>query len=150
MFYGLGLLHKHPAEQFDQIGDILKNRYGIGYWNKWRIVFGTGYAHALQVLLSAEAKYDADRSEWLSWQNSFNDAMFRTLQVCIAGAEMPGSFSVKNKHGALISFGVLVDAQKPFSLAFPNIATPFRAANNRRNCIPTNHPCETRTGVQTK
>ncbi len=114
------------------------------------MVFGTQYSHALQLLLSAEAKYDADRSEWLSWQNSFNDAMFRALQGSMARAGLSGSCSVKNKHGELIDFGSLVDPQKPFSLAFPNIATPFRLANSRRNSIPANHPYEKRTGVQTK
>ena len=150
VFRGLGLLPKRPAEKFDQIGDILKNRYGIAYWDKWRVVFGTQYSHALQLLLSAEAKYDPDRSGWLSWQNSFNDAMFHACQRIIVTAGLPGSCSVKDKHGELIAFGSLLDANKPFSRAFPNVATPFRLANDRRNSVPSSHPYERKTGVQTK
>jgi hypothetical protein len=149
-FEGLGIIAQPPVERFDQIGDILRNRYSVPYWRKWRDLFALQYSHALQLLLSAEAKYLSDRSEWLSWQNSFNDAAFRAVQNHLQRLALQGACSTTNKYGELISFGSLLDPQKPFARTYPAIATPLRIANERRNRIPTSHPYETKTGAPTQ
>ena len=33
-FQGIGLLAPRPAEKFDQIGDILRDRFEVDYWRK--------------------------------------------------------------------------------------------------------------------
>ncbi len=149
-FEGLGIITQPAVDRFDQIGDILRNRYEVPYWRKWRDLFALQYSHALQLLLSAEAKYLSDKSEWLSWQNSFNDALFRSIQGHLQGAGLQGACAVTNKFGEQISFGSLLDPQKIFVKTYPAIATPLRAGNERRNRIPTSHPYETKTGAPTK
>lgn len=146
----VGLLPPGPIERFDQIGDILRDRFGIEYWRKWRNVFGSEYSHALSMLLSADAKYDSDPSEWLSWQDSFNDALFRAAQAHMGRLQLLGACPLANRFGELIDYGVLLDPNQAFATARPGIATPFRVAHARRNCLPTNHPYEKKTARQTK
>ncbi len=78
------MLSANQNARYDQVGNILSTRFAIDYWSKWRHVFGTEFAHALSVLLSGEAKYESAPSEWLSWQDSFNDALFRATQRHLA------------------------------------------------------------------
>jgi len=148
-FHGLGLLPRRQAERFDQIGDILRTRYKVDYWSKWRRLFGAEYAHALSMLLSADAKYDPNPSEWLSWHDSFNDALFRAMQGHLNRLALKGACSVTNKFGELIEYGILLDAKKVFSITYPGIAAPLRAAHLRRNKLPTSHPYEKKTAQQT-
>jgi hypothetical protein len=146
----IGMLARGPLEKFDQIGDILKKRFEIAYWRKWRNVFGPEYTHALSMLLSADAKYASDPSEWLSWQDSFNDALFKVLQGHLGRLCLPGACSVSNKFGELIDYGVLLDPKKEFATCHPGIATPFREAHSRRNRLPSNHPYEKKTAKATE
>jgi hypothetical protein len=148
-FQGIGLLAPGPAEKFDPIGDILRCRFEITYWRKWRNVFGPEYAHALSMLLSADAKYTSDPSEWLSWQDSFNDALFKSTQGHLSRLGLPGACAVTNKYGELIDYGVLLDPNQAFGRGQPRIATSFRTAHARRNRLPTNHPYEKKTAKQT-
>jgi len=148
-FGGLGLLSVSPIEKFDQIGDMVKERFQIDYWSKWRKVFGGEYAHALSMLLSADAKFASTPSEWLSWQDSFNDALFKAVQRWLARLTLPGACALTNKYGELIDYGVLLDARKTFAITYPEIAIPFREAHIRRNRLPTNHPYEKKTAKQT-
>lgn len=147
---GLGLIPQRPADRFDQIGEIMGSRYDIPYWRKWRALFGLQYSHALQLLLSAEAKYDSDKSGWLGWQNSFNDAMFRAIQPRLAAAALPGHSALVDRNGRQIKFGSLLDANKLFARTYPDIAAPLRLANDRRNRIPASHPYDERTGLPTR
>jgi len=148
---GLGIIRRRAGEQFDQIGHIMRSRYRIPYWKRWRSLFGMEYSHALQLLLSADAKYDSDKSGWLGLQNSFNDAMLRAIQPHILAAGLPGYSSPTDRNGQQIKFGVLLNANNnAFSRTYPAIATPLRFTNDRRNRIPASHPYDERTGLPTK
>jgi hypothetical protein len=146
---GIGMLAPGPAEKFDPVGDVLRSRFDIPYWRKWRSVFGPEYAHGLSMLLSADAKYASDPSEWLSWQDSFNDALFKALQKHLSRLALPGACPLTNTYGELIDYGALLDPNKVFSRDQPAIATPFRIAHVRRNRLPTSHPYEKKTAKQT-
>jgi hypothetical protein len=102
------------------------------------------------MLLSADTKYTSDPSEWLSWQDSFNDALFKAMQGHLGRLGLPGACPVTNRFGELIDYGVLLDPNQAFATGHPRIATPFRAAHARRNRLPTNHPYEKKTAKQTK
>jgi hypothetical protein len=102
------------------------------------------------MLLSADAKFDSDPSEWLSWQDSFNDALFRALQGHMGRLTLSGACAITNTFGELIDYGSLLDPNKVFAANHPGIAVPFRAAHVRRNGLPTSHPYEKKTGKQTK
>lgn len=147
---GVGMLTTTRRTRYDQIGNTLNARFGIAYWHKWRHLFGSEYAHALSVLLSGEAKYDSDPSEWLSWQDSFNDALFRATQRHLLRLAMPGACALTNIHGELIDYGALLDANKAFATTYPNLATHLRIAHVRRNQLPSSHPYEKKTAKRTR
>jgi hypothetical protein len=150
VFQGLGLIGGHKKTTFDQIGDVLRNRYGVVYWRRWKVLLGDNYQHALELLLSADARYLPDRSAWLSFQNSFNDAVFRAFQAYLASKGLPGAVPTANPLGKLFTFGQLLDSNAAFAKAHPSLATCLRAGNDRRNSIPASHPFETKGGKKTK
>lgn len=150
VFQGLGLIPGQKAARFDQIGDVLRNRYGVQYWRYWRVLLGENYQHALELLLSADVKFLTDRSGWLSYQNSFNDAAFRAFQAFLASKSLPGAVKTVGGDGKLITFGVLLDPNAPFAKAHGMMAACFRSGNDRRNSVPSSHPFETKGGKKTK
>src|SRR5206468_8718539 len=104
------------------MGEILARRYGIEKWTGWKPLFGPEYVYALQLLSQADPVFDSGRSHWLSYQNSFNNALFIALQTHLNRKGLPGAMKVRNKYGEFHSFGNLVDAAKPFAKAYPVIA----------------------------
>ena len=40
VFEGLGLLQGQKRTRFDQIGDVLRNCYGVTYWRGWKTLLG--------------------------------------------------------------------------------------------------------------
>jgi hypothetical protein len=150
VFDGLGLTESRAPARFDQIGDLLRNKYGVPYWRGWRSLLGTEYLHALQLLLTAEHKFSSDRSGWLASQNSFNDALFRAFQAFLKAKRLVGAVDLRYPNGKLKSFGLLLDANAAFAAAFPNMAKSLRFCNDRRNGIPDSHPYEFKTGQKTK
>jgi hypothetical protein len=150
VFSALRIIRSGKRAEVDPIGEILAKRYGIQEWLKWRRVLRGEYSHALQILVTAEGHYDSARSEWLSWQNSFNDALFRSLQYSMQLVGINGWVEVKDRNGILIKLGVLLNPNHPFPRAHPVIATPFRDANERRNCLPGSHPYEQKGGTKAR
>jgi len=150
VFQGLGLIPGQKATRFDQIGDVLRNRYGIVYWRYWKMLLGNNYQHGLELLLSADVKFLSDRSGWLSYQNSFNDAVFRAFQAYLTSENLPGAVKTVGNDGNLIAFGVLLDPHAPFAKAHGTLAAYLRSGNHRRNSIPSSHPFETKGGKKTK
>ncbi len=150
VFQGLGLIGGRKKTKFDQIGDVLRNRFGVAYWRGWKGLLDENYQHALELLLSAEARFLPDRSGWLSFQNSFNDAVFRAFQVFLGRRCLPGAVQTMDAKGKLLTFGVLLDNNAPFAKAHSALAACLRAGNDRRNSIPASHPFETRGGKKTK
>jgi hypothetical protein len=150
VFVGLGLFQSQSRTRFDQIGDLLRNRYQVPYWRGWRSLLGSQYLHALQLLLTADNKFLSDRSGWLASQNSFNDAVFRAFQNFLKSKRLPGALELRFPNGKLKTFGLLLDANAAFARAFPAMATSLRASNERRNSIPDSHPYESKTGQRTK
>jgi retron-type reverse transcriptase len=150
VFLGLGLIVGQKKTKFDQIGDLLRNRYGVPYWRGWKALLGENYQHALELVLSADVKYLPDRSGWLSFQNSFNDAVFRAFQAYLAAKDLPGAMQMLNTKGKLHTFGLLLDMSAAFANAHPLLAACLREGNDRRNTIPASHPFETKGGKKTK
>jgi hypothetical protein len=131
------------------MGEILARRYGVDKWTGWKPLFGPEYVYALQLLSQADPVFDSGRSHWLSYQNSFNHALFIALQKHLNRKGLPGAVKTHTKGGELIAFGTLVDAAQPFAKAYPVIANAFRAVNARRNAIPGSHPYEKKGGART-
>jgi hypothetical protein len=83
VFQGLGLISGGSKPHFDQIGDILRTSYNLRPWRGWKVLLGSNYQHALQLLLTAENKFYSDRSGWLASQNSFNDLVFGHFRMSL-------------------------------------------------------------------
>lgn len=149
VFVGLGFIKSQNRDQVDQIGEILEARFKLKRWRKWRQVLNDEYSHAMQILMHADANYNSARSEWMQLQNSFNDVLFRSLQLVLTRFGLPGSVSTRNKHGELIQFGVLLDPNKLFAQIYSSIASGFREMNERRNRLPGSHPYEKNSGTRT-
>ena len=108
------------------------------------------YIHALGLLKQAEAAFASGRSFWLACQNSFNQTVFLALQRRLAGTGHPAACTTVNKNGALVDFGVTLDANGPFSMNCPTIGDCFRDMNARRNHLPVSHPYEKKTAAQSR
>ena len=150
VFRKLGLIRRRTLYKIDQIGEILKDRYEIPYIPKWKNVLDKEYVHALQILLRAEAIYDAGRSYWLHNQNSFNDALIRAYISFLGINGLPGVVRLKGKGEKNIKYGNLLNKQNNFSKNYPNIAAPLREVNERRNKLPGSHPYDEKGGAQNK
>lgn len=150
VFQNLGIIPQQTMQRIDQVGEILHRRFGIVNIPRWRNVLEQEYVYTLQLLLQAEAIFDAGRSQWLLFQNSFNDALLRQFIRFLGNHRLPGTMILVGRNNKLIKFGVLLDTKQRFSRNYPVIANGFREANNRRNTLPGSHPYEEKGGSQNK
>lgn len=150
VFRMLGIIKRRSGHSVDQVGEILTERYGVTIFRKWKVVLGNEYVHALQILLQADSIFKVAPSQWLQQQNSFNDALFRALQLFLIGKSVPEAFSTKNRHGELINFGTLLQSTRKFSKKYPVLTDGFRAVNVRRNSLPPSHPYDKKSGRRNK
>ena len=147
-FRALGLIGRR-SYRVDPMGEVLANRYGIDYWDGWKHLFGRDYTHALQMLAIADTVYEMGRSQWLSYQNSFNHSLFLAFQDFLHANGLPGAVKTVDRKGYSIKFGVMVGPNQPFTQAYPPIASAFAQANSRRNTLPGSHPYEQTSGKKT-
>jgi hypothetical protein len=150
IYSAVGIIQTDSTVSVDPVGEILSRRYRVRRWAKWKKLFETEYVHALQILCQADPVFDSGRSRWLSYQNSFNDALFRAIQKHLNVLNKPGAMQTAQVDGKLIDFGVLLDPSNPFSTTYPAIAKAFRETNARRNKIPGSHPYEKKGGAKTQ
>jgi hypothetical protein len=149
VLFELGVISGKPSG-VDPMAEIVNRRYGVPNEPVWRALLAGEYLHALQQLTQAEKRFDMGRSQWLNYQNSFNHAVFLSLQAHLNRLGLPGTCKTSNKHGELIKYGVLVGAGQPFASARPLIAGAFRSANERRNKLPSSHPYDEKTGTRNR
>jgi hypothetical protein len=145
----LGVVAGPPAN-VDPIAEALASRYGTPKGKSWRALLGAEYVHALGLLRQAEATFDSGRSVWLTHQNSFNQVVFLALQRYLQASSLPGACTTIGKNGALVDFGVTLDANGPFSRTFPRVGSCFRDMNARRNRLPGAHPYDKYTAAQSR
>jgi retron-type reverse transcriptase len=140
----LGIISS-AGHRADPIREILRKRYSIRSSTSWRTILGAEYPHAAGLLSQADVVFDSGPSRWLECQNSFNHALFLELQNYFVNNSIPGTVKTIDKHGKLIAFGVTLVASNAFSRQYPDIASSFREANDRRNKLPNIHPYDTKT-----
>jgi hypothetical protein len=138
------------SRRVDPMGELLAARYGVQHWDGWKGLWGGNYAHALQLLSIADAAFDMGRSQWLSYQNSFNHSLFLAFLEFLQANGLPGAVNTKDRNGYDIKFGVLVGPNQPFTRAHPDIGDAFAACNTRRNALPGSHPYEQNTRKQAR
>jgi hypothetical protein len=145
----LGLVSRR-SPSVDPMGEILSRRYGVQRWDGWKVILGIEYSHALQLLIIANNAFHIERSQWLSYQNSFNHSLFIAFQLLLQAKGIVGAEKITDKNGQPIKFGVLVDPNQPFGKAHLIIASAFASANSRRNTLPASHPYEQKGGQRTR
>jgi hypothetical protein len=138
-YRALGII-RTPKFKIDPMGEILAERYKIENWQGWQKLFQTDYVHALQIVKWGEALFNSGPSDWLKYQNSFNDALFRAFQRFLDANGLPGIVKLIKQNGKIIDFGALLDIKNQFSCNYPRIADSFRVCNKRRNNLPGSHP----------
>jgi len=149
VFRELGLTSM-PRTRTDAVAEIIFRRYGVDKTVRWRRFLGAEYTHALGLLAQADAVFDTGRSEWLQWQNSFNQTLFLAFQRHLSSLGLPGVIRTIDRLGHMVDYGVTLDPRNSFSRNYTNIAIAFREMNNRRNRLPTSHPYEKRTRFRTE
>jgi len=149
VFKRLGLV-KGPLAAVDPMGEILSGRYAVATWDGWTNLLSGEYSHALQLLSIADAAYDMGRSQWLSYQNSFNHSLLLAFLNWLTGRQLLTAVKIIGKDGKAVKFGSLVDPNQPFAKAYPLIASAFAQANARRNTLPGSHPYEQSGGKRTR
>jgi hypothetical protein len=147
-YRALGII-RTPKFKIDPMGEIIAERYIIRKWRRWQELFQTDYVHALQILKWGEAIFNSGPSDWLKYQNSFNDALFRAFQRFLDAKGLPGIVKLTNRNGQIIDYGVLLDHGNQFSQNYQRIADSLRMFNKRRNDLPGSHPYDVK-GKKTK
>jgi hypothetical protein len=144
----LGLLPPAPAPRADAVDLLLVRRYRIPRWNRWRAALGPEYRHAHQILLLADALFEADPSSWLMHQDAFNDALFRAFQGLLAARGDPGAIATVGRKGKLKDYGALVQ-EGAFVAAHPALAAELQTVHDRRVRTPAAHAYEKVGGRKT-
>jgi len=139
------------SEKIDTIGQILKNRYDIIYFNKWRKFLGKVYEHANKLIYYANKSFYIDRSVWTNYIDSFNDIVIRKfielLNVKRLYIKWP---KIIDKNGDNIDIGVVIDKNNKLSKEYPNIIGEFRKFHERRSTTPASHAFVKKTVKPTK
>jgi hypothetical protein len=149
VFKSLGLI-KGSVATVDPMGEILTRRYGTPQWGRWRNLLASEYSHALQLLSIADAAYDMGRSQWLTYQNSFNHCLLLAFLNWLTAKGLLAPVKTVGSNGNAVKFGSLVDPNQTFAKAHPIVASAFARANTRRNTLPGSHPYEQSGGKRTQ
>lgn len=132
----------------DQIATVLAARYDCLAQPIWRPLLGQEYGHALQILRQADALFDSHRSQWLQYQNSFNDAATRAFVGFLAKHGLPGTNKLVRPDGGLVKFGSIVQPNGPCDRNHGVFAGAMRSCNDRRNKLPGSHPYDDKGGAK--
>jgi len=139
------------SEKIDTIGQILKNRYAIIYFNKWREFLGKDYEHANKLIYYADKSFYIDRNVWVNYTDSFNDIIIRKftelLNVKRSSIRWP---KIINSKGNNIDIGIVMDKNNQLSKLYPNIIDGFRKFHERRSKTPTSHAFDKKTQKPTE
>ncbi len=143
-----GLIGHVRAARYEPISEMLWETYETTRVKGWKQLLRDEYPQAIALLRGANASYLMDRSKWLRLQNSFNEILVRRLVERLHQKGLPGGRPIVDKHGTLLSLGVLAKSHA-FAAHRPNIAGPISRANERRNSLPDSHSKDYKTGKPT-
>jgi hypothetical protein len=130
----------------DPMAELLHKRYGTEIRFAWREFFGAEYGHAIQQLIQAEKLFYMGRSQWLFYQNSFNNCLFLSLQEYLNRMSLAGACKTKQPNGKLISYGNMLLGSHPFPKNHAILAGALEETNRRRNRLEGAHPYDQKTG----
>lgn len=144
-----GVIRRRHHIETDWVAERLVSLYGCADVRVWRLLLGTEYEHALQILVEAEARFPGACSEWLALQDSFNDITIRQFFAFLKARGLPG-------HSKLISgkrlekYGSLIAVGRPFEIQYATEASYLRQIHDRRNQLPGSHPYDEKGGAKNR
>jgi retron-type reverse transcriptase len=143
----IGLINSNQFAKVDQVNDLLQKRFYIPNSTIWKKILNTEYIFSLQLLLQADARFNPGKSEWLIYQNSFNEVLFTSLiKILNFKSIFTKPIKLINIKGELVKYGNLLDINQLFYKKYPTISSGFINIHNRRNCIPGTHPYDFKQG----
>lgn len=145
----LGIIHRRQRVETDWIADKLVALYGCPNVRVWRLLLGTEYEHASQILIEAEARFLGARSEWLALQDSFNDVAVRQFSLFLRAKGLPGH-SKPSAGGRIAKYGNLIAVGSPFDKHYATEAALLRKIHDRRNQLPGSHPYSEKGGKRNR
>lgn len=140
----MGIINTGQKISDYELGYKLAVSYGILNWGKWHILLGNEYTHAYTIFNTAEKYFSTFKSEWLEYQDSFNDALIRALNKFLISKNAPGGIQTIDKKG-LKDYGRILN-DKNFSQIYNNLSQHLLIVHRRRNELPGAHPYEKHTG----
>ncbi|MDP2984450.1 MAG: RNA-directed DNA polymerase [Candidatus Latescibacter sp.] len=147
--HALGVIRRRRRIQTDWIAESLFTLYECANVPIWRLLLGSEYEHALQILIEAKARYPGSYSEWLALQDSFNDITIRQLFLFLRAKGLPGHSKLVNGK-KMVKYGCLIAIGTPFDKQYPAEADQLREFHNRRNQLPGSHPYDERGGARNR
>jgi retron-type reverse transcriptase len=145
----LGVIRRASRAPRDWIAERLTKMYRASFAMVWRKLLGVEYEHCLQLLIEADAMFHVAPSQWLQYQNSFNDAVTRQfISYLRSRGNAGGSQKTIDKSGNLVKYGSLIQRHSPLDRAFPIICQDLNLINHRRNRLPGSHPYDEKGGNQ--
>ncbi len=134
----------HLVSKRDDVNILLKKRYSIRDWDKWKKLLQGEYQYAYRQLKFSDKYFDTHFSSWLSYQDTFNEVVFRAFQNFLRAKKAIGWISL-SKGGQLKDYGGLLYNQT-FIKAYPRTQSGLNKTHKRRNRLPNVHPYDKRTG----
>jgi len=144
----LGVIRRASQAPRDWVAERLGRRFGGSFAEIWRSLLGAEYEHALQILMDADAMFDSAPSNWLQFQDSFNDVVVRQFISYLEQRRLRGSQRTVATNGQLVGYGNLLQGNRPFASAFPQVCDGLLTVHNRRNRVPGSHPYDQRGGTR--
>ena len=135
------------AEEIDSIGQIIKRKYKIDYFNKWKRFLGKAdYEQANKVLFYADNSYYMDNNAWVNYADAF-DAIITIKFITLLKMKKPNIQwqKLKEPSGKNIDYGVLLNKDKKVSKKYPKIFDGFRLLHDRRIKTPISHAYDKKT-----
>ena len=140
------------TEEIDSIGQIIKRRYKVEYYNKWKKFLGkVGYKQANKILFYADNSHYMDKNIWVNYTDVFNNIVVKNFIALLKTKQKSVKWpKLKGNDGKDIDYGVLLDKSNKFSKIFPKISDGFRLLHDRRSITPASHAYDKKTTQPTK
>ena len=124
----------HKIASVDAISNLIAKRYAVTKWKKWKNLLQGEYQHAYMILQNADTYFSTHLTAWLSYQDSFNEIVFRAFQRFIDGKQAPGVVQL-SKNGKLQDYGFLLYEKAGFKTAYPGLQDDLLKIHNRKKPI---------------
>jgi hypothetical protein len=128
------------SERDDWIAECLAELYGCSDNKIWRLLLGTEYEHALQLLIEAKVRFSGAYSGWLALQDGFGNLATRKYFKFLKLKELNGHSRTVGNDGKLVDYGILLALGNPFDRVTQQRLLRFeRSTNEEIYCLAHIH-----------